>query len=139
MFNLPSLPSVSVDDTHPAGGLDKTVMGPLGPGSYEVTTPVRSRARAGRIPSTDLAEDTHGRSGNGLDATDPLSLIILTVREVRPGAQLRDRDVRGAGAGVELAVPIPVAHVGAIVAALAVAGAADRVGLSRHQRVDERG
>ena len=42
-------------------------------------------------------------------------------------------------AGVELAVPVPVAVIGALGAALAVSGAAQRVGFGAHQGVDERG
>jgi hypothetical protein len=61
------------------------------------------------------------------------------VREVRALPQLGDRHVQGAGAGVEVAVPVAVAVIGPVVAAFAVGGAADRVGLRRHQGVDHRG
>src|SRR3954452_15868332 len=87
-----------------------------------------SRRRIGlRTPS--------GQSGKGSDATGPLSPIILTVREIGAFAQLRDRHLESAGAGVELAVPVAVAHVGALRRGLAVRSAADRVRLRGHQGV----
>ena len=61
------------------------------------------------------------------------------VREVGPGPQLRDRHVQRAGPGVEVPVPVPVAGVHPLLAAFAVPGAADRVRLGAHQRLDERG
>jgi hypothetical protein len=50
-------------------------------------------------------------------------------------AQLRDGDVQGAGAGVELPDPVAVPHVDPGLAALAVVGAANSVSLSRHLSV----
>jgi hypothetical protein len=59
------------------------------------------------------------------------------VREVGAGAQLGDRDVHRADPGVEVPVPVTVAHVDPLRAPGTVLGAADRVGLGTHQRVDE--
>ena len=61
------------------------------------------------------------------------------VREVRALPQLGDREIQCACAGVELAVPVAVALIGPLGAALAVSGAAQRVGFRTHQGVDERG
>jgi hypothetical protein len=61
------------------------------------------------------------------------------VREIRAGPQLGDRQVQCAGAGVEAALPIAVAGVGALGTALAVAGPAQGVGFGAHQGVDEQG
>jgi hypothetical protein len=45
--------------------------------------------------------------------------------------------VLGAGSVIEVAVPVAVALVDPLREGLAVAGASDRVGLGRHQRVQE--
>ena len=60
------------------------------------------------------------------------------VREIAARPQLRDRHVDRAGPGVEVPVPVPVAGVHPLRAAFAVAGAAHRVRLGAHQRLDER-
>lgn len=59
-------------------------------------------------------------------------------REVGALPQLGDLHVDGAGAGVEVAVPVAVATVHPVVADRAVAGATDLVGVGGHQLVDER-
>jgi hypothetical protein len=59
------------------------------------------------------------------------------VGEVAARSQLRDLDLDAAGPGVEVPVPVAVAHVYPLRADFAVAGAAERVGLGRHQRVGE--
>jgi hypothetical protein len=56
-----------------------------------------------------------------------------------PERSFADGDVEGAGAGVEVAVPVAVAGVDPLRRAGAVFGAAHRVGLGGHQRVDECG
>jgi hypothetical protein len=68
----------------------------------------------------------------------PAAVLQHPVREVRPGPQLRDGQVDGAGPGVPLAVAIAVTRVGPFAGALAVTGAAQGIGLGRHQRVRER-
>jgi len=54
-------------------------------------------------------------------------------------AQLRDRQIQCARAGVELALPIAVALIRPLGAALAVSGTAQGIGFSPHQGMDERG
>ena len=53
-------------------------------------------------------------------------------------AAIGDRKIQCACPGVELAMPVAIAGVGALVTALAIPGTAQCVGLSAHQRVDER-
>ena len=60
------------------------------------------------------------------------------VREVGAVPQLGDRQIQRPCAGVELAMPITVALVRPLGAALAVPGTAQRVGLRAQQGVDER-
>lgn len=61
------------------------------------------------------------------------------VREERALTQLRDRQLHGASTGVPLPRPIAIAPVGPSIAALAIASAANLVGLRGHHRVGERG
>lgn len=68
----------------------------------------------------------------------PLAPLKQPLREVRPRAQLRDRDVHRPGSGVEISVPAAVAGVRPLLAALAVAGTADRVDFRPHQRGDQK-
>jgi very-short-patch-repair endonuclease len=58
-------------------------------------------------------------------------------REVGPGPQLRHGQVQRPSPGVELSRPVPIAPIHPIRAAGAVGGAADRVGLRRHEGADE--
>jgi hypothetical protein len=60
------------------------------------------------------------------------------VREERARPQLRHGELDGAGAGVPLAGPIPIALVGPLRTALSIVGATDLVGLGGHHRVGER-
>jgi hypothetical protein len=60
------------------------------------------------------------------------------VGEVAAGSQLGDGQADRAGPGVEVPVPVAVAHVDPFRADPAVAGAAQGVRLGRHQRVRER-
>jgi hypothetical protein len=80
-----------------------------------------------------------GRHHRGERAFGAAAALQQPVREVGALAQLRDRHIEGARSGVELPVPVAVAHVGAVRAGLAVGGAADRVGFGGHQGVHERG
>src|SRR3954463_14933142 len=72
----------------------------------------------------------HVRPGGGARATSP---------EVGARPQFRYRNIQRAGAGVELAVAVAVAHVDPLRARFAIGGATDGVGLGRHQGVDEGG
>ena len=80
-----------------------------------------------------------GRHHAGQRPLGTLPTLEEPLGEVGPLPELGHRDVQSAGAGVEVAVPVAVAAVDPLRGAGAVLGAADRVGLSRHQRVDERG
>ena len=77
---------------------------------------------AGRDPE-QVAGRHHRRQG----LLGPLPPLQQPVRIQRPGAELGNRDIEGADAGVEIAVTVAVAGVDPLVAAFAVAGAADRV------------
>jgi MFS transporter, DHA2 family, multidrug resistance protein len=100
-------------------------------------TPMFSGAVAANLLSD--SEQVAGGDHGGQCPFGATAALQQPVREVRPGAQLRDRHVDRAGAGVEVAVPVAVAGVGAGVAAFAPAGAAHGVGLGGHQGVDEGG
>ena len=84
-------------------------------------------------------EQVAGRHHRGQRPLGPPAALEQPVGEVGALAQLGDRDLHRAGAGVEVPGPVAVAGVGPLRAALAVGGAADRVGLGRHQRLHERG
>ncbi len=60
------------------------------------------------------------------------------VREEAALAELGNRHIDGAGASVQVPMPVPVAAVGPLRVPGAVPGAAHAVGLSRQQGVDER-
>ncbi|SNR99771.1 hypothetical protein SAMN06272737_1612 [Blastococcus mobilis] len=90
-------------------------------------------------PAGGDAEQVAGGDHGGQRPLGPAAALEQPVGEVRPGAQLGDRHLQRAGAGVELPGPVAVAAVRAGLAALAIAGAADCIGLGRHERVDERG
>jgi hypothetical protein len=90
-------------------------------------------------PAGGDPEQVAGRHHAGQRPLGALPALEEPVGEVGAGAQLRDRDVQGAGAGVEVAVPVAVTTVDPVRGARAVLGTAHRVGLSRQQRVDERG
>nr|ACO88876.1 truncated transposase [Microbacterium sp. MA1] len=68
----------------------------------------------------------------------PLAPLEQPLGEVRPGAQLGDRDVDRADPGVQVAVPVAVALRGPVRAALAPLGTDHRVGVGGQQRVDHR-
>jgi collagen type II alpha len=89
-------------------------------------------------PGADPEQVAGGHHG-GQRPLRPAAAFQQPVGEVAAGAELGDRHVQGAGAGIELPRPIPVADVGPLGGAGAVLGAADRVGLGGHQRVDEGG
>jgi hypothetical protein len=84
-------------------------------------------------------EQVAGGDHGGQRPLRPAAALQQPVREVGPGPQLGDRHVQGAGAGVEVPMPVAVAHVGPLAGPGAVLRAADRVCLSRHEGVDERG
>ena len=88
----------------------------------------------GRHPE-QVAGRHHRRQGR----LGPAAPFQQPVREVRARAQLRDRDVDRADPGVQVAVPVAVAGVRPLRAGLPVPGAAHRVGVGGHQRLDERG
>jgi hypothetical protein len=90
-------------------------------------------------PARADSQQVAGRHHRGERPLGPLASLEQPLREVRPLAELGDLQVQGAGPGVEVTGPVAVAPVGSIRAGLPVGGAADRVGLSRHQGVDERG
>lgn len=70
-----------------------------------------------------------------LSRTRPVATCPLFTR--RRQTELRYGHIQGSSAGVEATVPVAVAPVAPGLAAGAVLGAADRVGLSAEQRVDE--
>jgi hypothetical protein len=66
------------------------------------------------------------------------AVLQQPVREIRTVTQLRNRQLDRAGPGVPLPRPVTVALVDPLIAALAVAGAAQRLDLGGHQRLSER-
>ena len=83
-------------------------------------------------------EQVAGRDHRGQRPLGAFAAFQQPVREVGAVPQLGDREIQGACAGVELAMPVAVALIGPLGAALAVSGAAQRVGLRAQQGVDER-
>ena len=67
----------------------------------------------------------------------PTTGLEQPVGKVAAAAQLGDVELDGAGPGVEHARPVAVAPVGALVGALAPGGAAQGVGLGRHELLGE--
>jgi hypothetical protein len=88
-------------------------------------------------PTGAHPEQVAGGHHRGQRPLCPPAGLEQPVGEVGAAAQLGDGQVQGARTGVELPGPIAVAAVGPALAALAVAGAADRVGLGAHEGVDE--
>ena len=88
-----------------------------------------------RADPEQVAGRHHGRQGS----LGPAAALQQPVREVRPRPQLGDRHVQGAGAGVEVPMPVTVTDIGPLGASSPVLGAADSIGLRGHQRVDEGG
>src|SRR5829696_4685288 len=98
-----------------------------------------------RTPPTSMKVAAEaGDRASCADSRTPPNLVLgaslqQPLREVGALTQLRERQLDRAGAGVELPGPVAVAAVDPLLRDGAVGSATDRVGLSRHQRVDERG
>jgi len=90
-------------------------------------------------PAGRDAEEIAGGDHADQGGFGSLTAFQEPVGEVRAGPQFGDGDVDGAGAGVELAVAVAVTGVDPLRRHGPVFGAADRVGLSRQQRVDDGG
>ena len=85
------------------------------------------------------AQQVAGRHHAGQRPLGPPAPLQQPLRVQAALAQRRDRDIHSPDAGVQVAVSVAVAGVDPLAGAFAVAGPAHRVGLSRQQRVDERG
>ncbi len=99
-------------------------------------------AQPGGPAGLELLHPAHGNTGHvagghhgGQRPLRPPPALQQPVGELRPRPRRRDLHLQGARPTVELAGSVAVAHVGPGLAALAVL-AADRVGPSRHGRVD---
>ena len=82
-------------------------------------------------------EQIRGRDHADQCLLGPAAMLEQPVREVRARAQLRDRQLDRPGTGVPLPAAVAVTRVRPLHTALAVLGAAQRVGLRGHQRVGE--
>ena len=89
-------------------------------------------------PGTDT-EQVASRHHTGQSCLRPPPALQQPVREIGPGPEPGNGDVQGADPGVEVPVPVTITDVDPARAGNPIRGTADRVGLRRHQGVQERG